>query len=544
MSATFDTTTKAAYDAATTAQSRAEAIVASLTGTISVKVFNGSNTEMGSGTMAAPWATAVAGAVVLGEVSSFTVGTTGTPDANWYIRFQNADVSRWARGSFGLSGADYNWSLATWESGQTGTIGTATIVAAGNEAPVFSVAPTVASLGPTGGTVQFTATDPEGGEVFYSLTTTRAGITINASSGLVTVTAAAAGTSGNIVVRASDGILTTSATCAVTVASTSQSKKWHPGHYVKTQGDHSQTDQAAYIAAVQNTFPRSLDNSTLKGNEAALAWGAINPTGSTFTGSAIDNWLAWHEINGRRLILEISYKNFRPNVGVLAPADLIASGNVIQTLTGWVSAVWRPAVMDRFIAAMQWLAQNYDDESLLELVLTTESAPSLSTAQAPDYSQAALHTQLQRLIAACGTAFTRTTTIVPQINNLGTYPPQLIEGAYQAGGGFGSPDCRPTSESILIFGGETVDGIGTGLRDYRGQMAHFEIASASALNEFTGDMAGLIDFAQQYAVTHLSWVTSSSTPGQTWAEIKSAIASDPDLYTACPIIYSDGCDVT
>jgi hypothetical protein len=275
-----------------------------------------------------------------------------------------------------------------------------------------------------------------------------------------------------------------------------------------------------------------------------LAWGAINPTGSTFTGSAIDNWLAWHEINGRRLILEISYKNFRPNVGVLAPADLIASGNVIQTLTGWVSAVWRPAVMDRFIAAMQWLAQNYDDESLLELVLTTESAPSLSTAQAPDYSQAALHTQLQRLIAACGTAFTRTTTIVPQINNLGTYPPQLIEGAYQAGGGFGSPDCRPTSESILIFGGETVDGIGTGLRDYRGQMAHFEIASASALNEFTGDMAGLIDFAQQYAVTHLSWVTSSSTPGQTWAEIKSAIASDPDLYTACPIIYSDGCDVT
>ena len=54
MSATFDATTKAAYDAATTAQSRAEAIVASLTGTISVKVFNGSNTEMGSGTMAAP----------------------------------------------------------------------------------------------------------------------------------------------------------------------------------------------------------------------------------------------------------------------------------------------------------------------------------------------------------------------------------------------------------------------------------------------------------------------------------------------------------
>jgi hypothetical protein len=215
MSATFDTTTKAAYDAATTAQDRAEAIVASLTGTISVKVFNGSNTEMGSGTMAAPWATAVAGSVVLGEVSSFTVGTTATPDASWYIRFQNADVSRWARGSFGLSGADYNWSLATWESGQTGTIGTATIIASGGTGIEFTLAPTSASIPSSGGTIQFTA-EPV---LFYSLATTRPGITINPTTGQVTVTAVAAGTSGNIVVEATDGISTASATCLVTVAS-------------------------------------------------------------------------------------------------------------------------------------------------------------------------------------------------------------------------------------------------------------------------------------------------------------------------------------
>lgn len=218
MSATFDSTTKAAYDAAITAQARAEAVVASLTGTISVKVFNGSNTEMGSGTMADPWAAATAGSVVLGEVASFTVGTTATPDADWYIRFQNADVSRWARGSFGLSGSgqDFTWSLDAWTATDTGTIGTATIVCAGNAAPVFTVAPTTAYLSGAGGTIQFTASDPDGGSVFYSLTTTRAGITID-SVGLVTVTSAAAGTSGNIVVQASDGILTASATCSVVV---------------------------------------------------------------------------------------------------------------------------------------------------------------------------------------------------------------------------------------------------------------------------------------------------------------------------------------
>jgi hypothetical protein len=111
--------------------------------------------------------------------------------------------------------------LANWTSGQTGTIGTATIVCPGNEAPVFTAAPAAANIASTGGTIQFTAVDPDGGTITYSLTTTRSGITINSTTGLVTVTAAAAGTSGNIVVQASDGILTASATCAVTVASES-----------------------------------------------------------------------------------------------------------------------------------------------------------------------------------------------------------------------------------------------------------------------------------------------------------------------------------
>lgn len=148
MSATFDATTTAEYTAASTAAARSAVIVAALTGTISVKVFNGSNTEMGSGTMAAPWATASDGTVTVGEVTSFTVGTTATPDADWYIRFQNAGATRWARGSFGLagSGQNFTWSLDNWTATHTGTIGTATILTSGNAAPVFTVAPTVASI--------------------------------------------------------------------------------------------------------------------------------------------------------------------------------------------------------------------------------------------------------------------------------------------------------------------------------------------------------------------------------------------------------------
>lgn len=222
MSATFDATTTAEYAAATTAAARSAVIVAALTGTISVKVFDGSNVEKGSGTMASPWATASGDTVTVGEVTSFTVGATGTPDANWYIRFQNAGATRWVRGSFGLSTSaqDFTWSLDNWTATHTGTIGTATITTVGNSAPAFTVAPTNASIASTGGTVQFTAVDPEGSTVTYSLTTTRSGITISPTTGLVTVAASAAGTNGSIVVQASDGILTASTTCAVIVSET------------------------------------------------------------------------------------------------------------------------------------------------------------------------------------------------------------------------------------------------------------------------------------------------------------------------------------
>lgn len=218
MSATFDATTTSEYEAATTASARSALIVAALTGTVSVKVFDGSDVEKGTGTMASPWATASGDTVTVGEVSSFSVSATATPDADWYIRFQNAGATRWVRGSFGLSGSgqDFTWSLSTWTSGQTGTIGTATIVTTGNAPPVFSVAPSSETLPPSGGTIQFTASDPEGLAVTYSLSA-RTGFTINATTGLVTVTSAAAGTTGNITVTASDGVLSTSRTCLVEV---------------------------------------------------------------------------------------------------------------------------------------------------------------------------------------------------------------------------------------------------------------------------------------------------------------------------------------
>jgi hypothetical protein len=216
----LDATTAAEYAAATTAATRAQAVVSALGSSVTVKVYDGSSTEMGAGTLIAPWATASSATITVGEVNTFAVTQSGTPDETWTLQF--AGNSRTVTGSFGLSdsGADFTWSLASWATGQTGSLGTITLTATGNTAPIFATAPTSVSLPFTGGTIQFTAYDPDGSTVTYSLASSYfVDIDINPSTGLVSVPASAAGSSGNITVRASDGLLTTDATCAVSVLS-------------------------------------------------------------------------------------------------------------------------------------------------------------------------------------------------------------------------------------------------------------------------------------------------------------------------------------
>lgn len=84
--------------------------------------------------------------------------------------------------------------------------------------PVFSVAPTSATIPSAGGSIQFTASDPDGGAVTYSLSARYSILITIDSSGLVSVPGSLQGTNGNITVVAMDPTgATTSATCAVSV---------------------------------------------------------------------------------------------------------------------------------------------------------------------------------------------------------------------------------------------------------------------------------------------------------------------------------------
>jgi hypothetical protein len=204
---TLDATTRAEYDAASTVAAKAQVVLDALGTNVSVVVYNGVGTVKGAGSMMNPWATRSGYVLTIGEVSTFTVGSSaaGGPDAaGWYLRFEGN--GRWLRGSFGPGGS-FTWSLGTWEVGQTGAIGTATATVPASTVsadliPVWAIEAQQITFGwtipagldqplaPAGGNwplAQYAYT--VGGTPLYAKTLGPAAVTVNPSTGLLTLAA-------------------------------------------------------------------------------------------------------------------------------------------------------------------------------------------------------------------------------------------------------------------------------------------------------------------------------------------------------------------
>ena len=323
----------------------------------------------------------------------------------------------------------------------------------------------------------------------------------------------------------------------VTIASaSSESKRWNPGHYIKTEGSYNSTNQSGYWTTVFANLDKAKLFAPMKGGYVNVAWGAWNTTGSTYDWTALDALFAKADSLGFKLIVSLCYKSFGGGaMAYVAPVDLQAA-NVYQTTTGWITAVWRASVMNRFIAAVQAFADRYKNRSTLESITWSESTPSTFAAGFPsDYSRPALSAQLQSLTASAALMFP-TSWVMCNVNSLVGQLTQMINAAHDAGAGFSTPDAVDTN-GILIFRGQTVTTEQPPTHgDLRERMMHQEIASGPTLGgkDDNGPPADLIDWAQTNKVTHLSWVTSVTTTGNTWADIQAAITADPLLHTTYP----------
>ena len=130
MAISVDPATQGEYLVGTTLAARAQAIVSALTGTVTCKVYDGSDVERAAATFDPPWASALGGTITVGEVGKLIVSSGGIPDSNWYVKISNG--TRWIRGTFGLpgDGRDFTWSSQSFETGQEAELGTITLNAA------------------------------------------------------------------------------------------------------------------------------------------------------------------------------------------------------------------------------------------------------------------------------------------------------------------------------------------------------------------------------------------------------------------------------
>ena len=335
--------------------------------------------------------------------------------------------------------------------------------------PVFTVAPTSYSLPSIGGDIQFTATDIDNPPLEYILSFSyRGDITINSTTGLVHVPAAAVGTTGNIRVTARDGIGLTTETpnCAVTVT-TAGARKWNPGHYMYLQreGDHL-TFAERKACYDHSSF---VGNSKVVGAQFPFSWREMCPTtpGDFSAGIA----LVRQELNylksiGKRYVFRLFDSVYESTWGYYPrafPDWLYNAGKLyIPDAPNNYSIQWKrwdSQALQWYLDIFRAVAAEFDSDPYFEQVLpfSESSYPAyLGGVNYTAQSEVALHTIADTLASI----FTKTYITFPlnwspdpYNNNLEKFCKYLAD----RGIGFGNVDSQPGNTNHAATGGMPAD---------------------------------------------------------------------------------------
>lgn len=319
---------------------------------------------------------------------------------------------------------------------------------------------------------------------------------------------------------------------------------WSPGHYVKTQGNHAQTTTSTYITGVKAYIDdEMLDSANIKGVLVAFSWGHINTTGSTYDWSQIDDVIGYIEAhNGLygynyKLVMELTSKTFQNDAtDIIMPADLVSSHKqqypATGTPDGYISADWRATVSSRYQSFLQQVCARYNGNATVEAIVGThESAHSFGGDFPGDWDIDAYAQHFLDCVDTMKTYAPNKNTAI-NINSLTGYMDDFIIKAYNEAGGVHTPDSGSTRSNSLGMQGLDMgsQGAATGLGDIRGSIYYGAVASAPVLGGYlqVGTNADdVLQDAQAQGLSHVYWVTTSSAPGYTWADILTAINADP-----------------
>lgn len=311
--------------------------------------------------------------------------------------------------------------------------------------------------------------------------------------------------------------------------------KWHPGHYVKIGA-------SAGVSTTGSEVIRVNDSALILGAEATIYMGKVETSQNSYdwAGSGMDTYVSYMSSHGKHAMFQM-LERFCATASTASCVPTYLSSDMYQTSDGkYGLAIWRSSVMDRVIAWTQAFCGRYDTNHSVEaLRVPTEVAPSMNIATQPaDYSRAALATQLERLWQQAHISCPHT-LIVASINNLSGQEAALTDSAVSDPVAFGGTDAINSTGNVYFA-----------TAGYAGQIANYQIASGPTLGgkDDNGPATNIINWSQDSTrkVTHLVWLTTSAVAGDTWTDIKAAIAADPNLYTTCPSAYQarGGCDTS
>ncbi len=302
--------------------------------------------------------------------------------------------------------------------------------------------------------------------------------------------------------------------------------KWHPGHGLKTQGYDS--------ASIASQLTKVNDSPYITFAKIHYQWGDLETSKGVYDFSAIRKHYDYLAARGKRMIIAIDDKKFATtNPDGLVPAYL--SSDAVPSNNGFVAATWRANVMDRYIALLDAIAKQFDDEPYFEGVATQESVPSFGGVDAPaDYSAGALATQRKRFVTAATQSY-KHTNVFSMVNFLGGFEADVIAQAYDSRAGTGGPDVLRKN---MTTGQEVMYGVSGGV-DYRGKMPIHFVASTPTFDY--GDARAVYDDSFKNKTTHLAWVSTDSTVS--WNSILSVLSAEGGrIYSNCPTNYNGACD--
>jgi hypothetical protein len=224
---------------------------------------------------------------------------------------------------------------------------------------------------------------------------------------------------------------------------TSQSAevKWYPGHYV-TLGSNDGCEKWQAMAGKKNFV----------GGQRIYKWRQLEPELGKYDFRAIEADLALLRGQKQRLILEIWDNQFHGEATPPVPDYLLGAAyqggiaHPAQHPKGVRTKRWVPAVMERYIALMAALGKRFDSDPHFAGLIHTETATENKGAGFEDFSGAAFHQQMLRLVEASRKAFPHTPVLI-----FGNYYPyrgpdgltQLASAAVKQGVGWGGPDLVP-----------------------------------------------------------------------------------------------------